>query len=674
VRANHEFTALFMACGLGAGALGFIEAVGRLGPDRARFRCLGGVDIDEESCLDFEKLTGTKAVRGDISKMTPAELRAAFGDRRPDCVFTSSPCKGFSGLLSAKSAAAPKYQTMNELVLQSFFLVLEAWPECPPPLLVLENVPRIATRGRELLLKVRQLLAQYGYVFNEATHDCGELGGLAQHRRRFLLVARHERQVPGYVYRPPKQRVRGCGEVLGELPMPQDPAAGELHKLPKLSWLNWVRLALIPAGGDWRDLPGQVQPQQGNPDAHQNKFAVGDWAEPARAVIGATRPGSGGPAVADPRLGQAVGLAATATGAGSFKGRPGLFGVNDWAEPLPTVTGSAAVSGSNAVAAVADPRVGPFGNVNRITRWDAPVGTITHSPAPSSGAAAVADPRVPAELLSPLAPGQEKRAVWARYDVRGWDEPARTVAGPGVNGGFGVADPRVGLDHHPRPGSYGVTPWSEPAPTVRGVCKAQNGGAVVADPRVAVTARENRFTNQYRVREWQEPAGCVTGDTDIQEGAQSVGDPRLGCTPRSGSYGVLGWEEAAATVTGNARVDNGKFAIADPRKPPNFIPVIIAKDGTWHRPLTTLELAALQGLPTVIDGKPLSLSGKSVSRWRERIGNAVPVQAGTAIADTLLIALLAAALGTWTLGGTGIWVRDDGRTETELEAEIGEAA
>lgn len=38
------------------------------------------------------------------------------------------------------------------------------------------------------------------------------------------------------------------------------------------------------------------------------------------------------------------------------------------------------------------------------------------------------------------------------------------------------------------------------------------------------------------------------------------------------------------------------------------------------------------------------------------------------------LALLAAALGTWTLGGTGIWVRNDGRTETELEAELGEAA
>jgi site-specific DNA-cytosine methylase len=677
--APHEFTAFFPFCGLGAGARGFVFGEGRLGRDRARFRNLGGIDNDPESCADFERLSGGPALCADLSKLTPAELLAwlelkhgrAIAHRRPDAVFLSPPCKGFSGLLSKKSAAKPKYQQLNELVFQGVFLILETWAE-KPPLIILENVPRIATRGAELLRKVRQMLAGYGYVFHDSTHDCGEIGGLAQHRRRFLLVARHVTQVPGYVYRPPKQRVRGCGEVLGELPLPQDPSAGELHKLPKLTWLNWVRLALIPAGGDWRDLPGQVQPQQGNPGAHQNKFAVGDWNEPSRAVIGATRPGSGAPAVADPRLADAVGLRATADGAGSFKGRPGLFGVNDWEQPLPTVTGSATVSGSNAVAAVADPRVEPFGNVNRVTAWSEPVGTITHSPAPSSGAAAVADPRIPAELLSPLAPGQEKRAVWARYDVRAWDEPARTVAGPGVNGGFGVADPRPAREY--RNGTMGVMGWSDPACTVTGESWPLNGRNSVADPRIGVTARENRFTNQYRVREWAKPAGCVTGDTDIQEGAQSVADPRLGCAPRSGSYGVLGWEEAAATITGNARIDNGRFAIADPRKPPGFIPVIIAEDGTWHRPLTTLELAALQGLPAQLEGKPLALAGKSVSRWRERIGNAVPVQAGQAIADTLLTALLAAALGTWTLGGTGIWVRDDGRTEMELEAELAEAA
>ncbi len=166
--APREFTSLFLACGLGAGARGFLEARGRLGPDPARFRSLGGVDIDPASCRDFELLTGSPALQADLHTLTPAQLRAFAGPRRPDAIFSSAPCKGFSGLLSGAKALEQKYQVLNELVLKCIFLSVETWPESPPPLLTLENVPRIATRGAELLVKVRQLLNHYGYAIHEA--------------------------------------------------------------------------------------------------------------------------------------------------------------------------------------------------------------------------------------------------------------------------------------------------------------------------------------------------------------------------------------------------------------------------------------------------------------------------------------------------------------------------
>lgn len=447
----REFTAGFLFCGLGAGALGFLQGEGRLGSDRGRFRSLGGIDNDAHACTDFELLTKSPAWCTDLSSITPEALKARWGERRPDAIFTSPPCKGFSGLLSNARAAEQKYQELNSLVFKGLFLICETWREVPP-LIVLENVPKIQTRGAELLGKARQLLAQYGYVFHEGTHDCGEVGGLAQHRRRYLLVARQPKAVTAYVFRPPKLRVRGCGEVLGSLPMPSNPDAGVLHTLPNISRLNWVRLALIPAGGDWRDLPKAIAPPQAG--THQSKFHVTDWAQPMGTVIGADSLGSGAPSVADPRLDHGdsrllefVPLGRAGQGADSFKGRPGLFGVNGWEEPMPTVTGRATVSGGTTVAAVADPRV-----------------------------------------TSP-------------------------------------------------------------------------------------------------------------------------------------------------------------------------VPLIVAKDGTWHRPLTTLEFAALQEIPTTIDGRPLRLAGGSSSAWRERIGNAVPVKAARAIADSLLTALVATAVGGWALGGTGIWVR-----------------
>jgi site-specific DNA-cytosine methylase len=122
--------------------------------------------------------------------------------------------------LGNKKALEAKYQMLNQLVYQGLFLVCETWDE-PPPIIILENVPGIVSRGAELLFKAQQLLTNYGYVFHRATHDCGEIGGLAQHRKRFLLIARHPDQVPAYVYQPPKQRVKACGEVLESVADPR---------------------------------------------------------------------------------------------------------------------------------------------------------------------------------------------------------------------------------------------------------------------------------------------------------------------------------------------------------------------------------------------------------------------------------------------------------------------
>lgn len=649
-----EFTSFYPFCGLGLGARGFLNAQGQLGLDGARFKNLGGIDIEEESCADFEMLTGTPAMRADVAKVTPAELLAwltkvhgaEVAHRRPDAVFTSPPCKGYSRLLGSAKSQEDKYQALNMLVFHGLFLMCETWKE-PPPLILLENVPGIVSRGKEILEKAQQLLRAYGYVFHRATHDCGEIGGLAQHRKRFLLIARHPKQVPAYVYQPPKQRVRACGEVLQELPIPGSDDGGELHKLPRLSWLNWVRLAMIPPGGDWRDLPKASQPHQDNPNAHRNKFA---------------------PSVADPRMA----ALAMNVDASKFKGSPGLMGVLGWDQPSKAVTGSASVSGSNGTAAVADPR--PFGNVNRVTPWDAPVGTITSSPAPSSGGAAVADPRVGChqdatvqtsvlfpELCSPLKPGADRRSEFPKYDVRGWDEPARTVAGSGTNGGFGVADPRVALGHTPNNGTFGVNGWGEPTKCVRGRMDVRTGPAAVADPRPFDGGRMG-------VVAWTDPVA----DPRVMEMLPSV---PLKCDCRNGSYGVMSWEEAAKTITGSASIDNGTVAVADPRKPPAKLTIIIAADGTWHRPLTTLELAALQGMPMKINGKWLKLAGKSIAGWRERIGNAVPEGAARAIAETLLKALLAASLGTWFLSpyGEPIWVRRDGTREDAFELGEGDA-
>lgn len=633
------FSAFFPFSGLGAGALGFLQAEVTVLGRTARFRSLGGIDNDALACEDFRALTGSPCLQADVATLTAAQLRA-FCPESPDVVFSSPPCTGYSGLLGKKQSKTKKYRALNRLTLQWVEVMLEAWSGRLPGLVLIENVPRIESRGRHLLRKVKKLLRRAGYVFSHQTHDCGELGGLAQHRRRFLLVARQPKRIGALLYQAPARRVRACGEVLGTLPMPNDPAGGPMHVMPKISWLNWVRLALIPAGGDWRDLPNVLEELQARREVHK-RHAVERWDEPTGTVGGS---GSNGVEnVADPRV---------VPQAGNAGAHYDKYRVRAWEQPARTVTG-ATRPGSGAPA-VADPRIGYRdtygGGALGVKPWTEPIGTIAGQTNPSNGAYAVADPRIDGHH--------------GTYGVQDWEEPAGTVAGASrpSNGNFSVADPRLGPDAHGK--HYQVLGFDEPAPTVVGA-KGSNAPNV-ADPRV-----KRAFDHGYRVLRWDEASFTVAGMANVGTGAYSVADVRVNGAPRSGTYGVLDWTEAAKTVTGVASIDNGAFAIADPRrpdepplfvirdvrKPPPVVPLIIAKDGTWHRPLTTLELAALQGLPVLIDGKPLKLAGSSATDWRKRIGNAVPPPAARAIAEQMLIALVEEAEGAMLLRGDGaVWV------------------
>jgi site-specific DNA-cytosine methylase len=125
--------------------------------------------------------------------------------------------------------------------------------------------------------------------------------------------------------------------------------------------------------------------------------------------------------------------------------------------------------------------------------------------------------------------------------------------------------------------------------------------------------------------------------------------------------GVQKWDEPAKTVIGAGDIHAGSAAVADPRIPEDNESgtwVIIAEDGTWHRPLTTYELAMLQGFPTHLpDGRPFQLDGCSDAKAREYIGNAVPVPAAEAMGNVILIAIATAEAGiTFEMSWNDVWV------------------
>lgn len=519
IRHFHIFGAL------GGGAKGFNRGNARVGSVHAKFRCIGSIDVDAAACRDFDRHVGVKSTRMDLfdrsqyldwhgheppagwREATVDDIRCAAGGERPHIVFLSAPCKGFSGLLNETRSRSSKYQALNRLTLRGIWLMLEAWKDDPPELIVFENVPRIATRGRHLLDQIGELLRHYGYAVAETTHDCGELGALAQSRKRFLLVARHIEKVPPFLYEPRVRPLRGVGTVLDRCPLPGDmERAGPMHRIPNLQWKTWVRLAFVEAGSDWRSL---------------QKLRVDD------------------------------GVLSDYLIAPDTAWRGGGRGVRRWEDNVGVIAGEN--SPSNGAFSVADPRFDQSarwhdGQQYGVHRWQDPTGAIVGQQNPGQGRFAVADPRPPSGPL------------FGKYKVTRWGDATGTVIGGDDQGAYAVADPRPAIDrsagHYLTGGHFGVLPYAAPSYAVTGSACHDNGHWSVADPRMPAPA--DKVTAIIRALDgtWHRPfttfeLACLQSYVDPEEHLELDGMSDQAWRERIGNMVPPAAAEAIASVMGH---------------------------------------------------------------------------------------------------------------------------
>lgn len=740
---QHVFRAVCLFGGGGGMALGTQQAQQCFREHLGRFELGGAYDFDRYACQVYEYLTGCPEAQRDATTITVENIHEIFGVEPPDAAWCSAPCKGSSKLLSSAKAATEKYVAMNDLSYRGILTLLDAYPDDPIGLLIFENVPNITTRAKQMLTALRALLRSRGYVIHDGFHEARHIGDLAQRRKRWFMVARHPNKVPVFLYKPPHKAGKVCGDVLGPLPLPNDPAGGPMHRLSDTSMINLLRLWKIPAGGDWRDLipdgrprrerfrrqhiakwtepsvtvggsgsngpcavadpreptaavelaresafkhvdrvtkfdqvigtitaagsqsngaacvadpridlargagpedsrrardhvdrvtgfdqpPGTItaarSSSSGAPSVADRRVPVDlartcpgftsmdhvlCWTGPSRTVTGANRPGNGSPSIADPRpIPLIEGEVPSAEErrrweregkktAGQTSWFNGKFKVTEWVKPTGTVIGAGAGNGGGYVA---DPRVdlslpdGTFNHVDAVTSWDAATGTVTHSPAPSSGAPAVADPRVPApvSLAPPSTRGAGPYDVFSKHCVTPWNGPSRAVIGGEGNGASAVADPRLPLlDERAawHDGVLGVVAPEDVAPTVTSAGRPTNGSFSYAGPVPLEPQAGNpgKHWGKYVVRPWTEAANTVTGASRVGSGAPSAADPRVdlmrptakadgsfheGAGP--GRWGVLSPLDPATTVTRNARLGTGPFSIAAAApEPVNLIP------------------------------------------------------------------------------------------------------
>src|ERR1700733_12094121 len=77
---NVDVKHFHLFCGLGGGAKGFNKGQARVGNLEAKFRCLGGIDVDAGAIRDFDKLAG---VPGTVLDLFSREQYVAFHGKEP---------------------------------------------------------------------------------------------------------------------------------------------------------------------------------------------------------------------------------------------------------------------------------------------------------------------------------------------------------------------------------------------------------------------------------------------------------------------------------------------------------------------------------------------------------------------------------------------------------------
>lgn len=648
----HRIPYFSLACGIGGMSIGFMKPYDdpEVGP--YRYECLGGVDVDPDACRAFRDLTGAPCYEADLfsaedyeafhghppppgwCELLPEDLRRMAGGQVPLVVTISSPCKGFSSLLSKSKSDSPKYQALNRLTERAVWLALEAWGRHGMGVLDFENVPRIVTRGAEYLERIDAMLTSFGFASNRiqvdpkllktkkgrkrATlpggfHDLGVVGRNGATRPRYWMIARHPGVVANIIYQPPqdRSRLRSIGDVIGPLPPPGDPAGGPLHRLPKIRLLTGLRLAIIPAGGDWRNLkdvrPGRydihpIDPRDpagwwflrdnaamthagvvdsmraerglapwqpaaqepvigadldpslhGEHGEHTTKYAVLDPEDPGRVVTGSDRVGSGAPSYSDPRL--------------DHEPRHGSMEVADWLESGRTIGSAAGVGSSNTTQAVADPRIpgydGKHDSAYQVRDTDQPAGVITATVSLSGGAPSVADPRIDGH-------GENYGGSPGLYGVSPWDRPGATVSGSaGVtqsNMPAAIADPRLHHEGHKHPAhALRVHGMDVHGPVITSADGPSCGAVVVADPRLHEASP--KMNHAYDVTPWGDASGTVASGTSPSCGGIVVADPRVATSDERhlSHLAVTPWRDPAGTATGASHVGNGAAVVADPR-------------------------------------------------------------------------------------------------------------
>lgn len=242
------FKALDLFCGAGGLSIGLRNA---------GFEVVAGVDGWEPAIVSYASNFEHPCFLEDVKAVNAAKLHEWGIEGTLDVIAGGPPCQGFS-----IQRIGEDMDERNDLIFEFGRVITELLPR----MFLMENVPGLlGKRGAATAQRFTELMNKAGYALSHSVLDAASYG-VPQLRRRVFFVGWRADEITNFAF-PNATRTldayRTVREAISDLPSPPNdftPSPGDpLHRRMRLSAKNLERLALIPPGGGFEDLPQDMR-------------------------------------------------------------------------------------------------------------------------------------------------------------------------------------------------------------------------------------------------------------------------------------------------------------------------------------------------------------------------------------------------------------------------------
>lgn len=272
----NQYYAIDFFCSAGGVTCGFKQA---------GINVLGGIDIDKNCQLTYEKNNNSKFLCADISTLDKRELSTIFKIIRNqnNLIFIGcSPCQYYSNIKTDKTKSS-----QSRLLLIDFQEYIDYYR---PGYIFIENVPGLDYKIDSPLSKFKNFLSYNDYSFDDGIINA-KYYGVPQNRRRYVLVAS---RVNRNIKLPDcdKNRIITVRDSIGNYEIFKPIKAGTIdrtdfqHSTANLSYLNLERIKRTKKdGGDrrnWESDP-KLRSKSFN-GSHYDVYGRMHWDKPAPTI------------------------------------------------------------------------------------------------------------------------------------------------------------------------------------------------------------------------------------------------------------------------------------------------------------------------------------------------------------------------------------------------------